>query len=68
MIERAVTNYINSLEIGQDVIQNEFYCPIYSTSNTFTITDLKINGSYATIEVPFDQKAVAGTVTVNINQ
>lgn len=68
LIERAVTNYINSLEIGQNVIQNEFYCPIYSTSNTFTITDLKINGSYATIEVPFDQKAVAGTVTVNINQ
>jgi uncharacterized phage protein gp47/JayE len=66
-IETAVSDFIATYDIGQDVVQNEFFCPVYSTSSTFTITDLKINGAYSTIEIPYNQKAVAGTITVNIN-
>ena len=67
-IETAVANAINGTEIGEDLILNSLYCAAYSVNNHYTITDFQLNDAYNNVTVDFDEKIVAGTVTVNVNQ
>lgn len=76
LIKAAVTNYINGLDIGEDVIQSKLYVPCYldntlPISETYEVTLIEIKrdaGSFGTanIEIDFNELAqtTIGEVTI----
>lgn len=61
-IEQVVTNYINKLEIGEDVILNKIRAVIM---NEPAVTDISITAPTGNTSIGQNQIARVGTITVN---
>ncbi len=69
-IQQAVSDYINGLDIGDDIFFTRVYLPALlsgsSDSLTYEITNLLINGAGVDVVIPFDHVAQMAVSDVNV--
>jgi hypothetical protein len=74
LIKAAVTNYINGLAIGEDVIQSKLYVPCYldntlPVSETYEVDLIQIKrdaGAYGTANIPIAFNELAQTTLSDV--
>ena len=66
-VESVLVDYMNSLNIGQDVLYSEISRIIKSIDNVYDINTLTLNGGTSNISVAVNQIARAGSVTVTFS-
>lgn len=70
LIEQAVSDYINEIGIGNDVLLTKIYIPAYllntPASGTFDIVSIELNASPANVDIDFNEQATCQPSDVNI--
>lgn len=65
--ENAIINYLNSLEIGRDVLYSDINRILKNIQNVYNINTLTLNGSDNDIAIAADEVARQGTITVTFS-
>ena len=67
-IKAAIEDFLNSAEIGENIVYSQLYGYIYKTTGVVKVTEMKLNNTQTDISVARDEKAVAGTITVTTTE
>lgn len=64
LIEDALRQYVNNLQVGDDAIFNHVKAQFFSVEGVHEVTGLTVNGGTANIVIAADHVAVFGTATL----
>lgn len=65
-IKQRITDYINNLGIGQEVIYSQLYNYVYDVTGVYKVTKMTINGN--TVDIPINNIEIAkvGSIAVTV--
>ncbi len=65
LVEDAITDYLLNLDIGDDVVYVHIANVVHDVLGVANYSSLTVEAGVADISIDIDEKAVAGTITVN---
>ena len=65
LIANNITSYVNSLDIGEEVVFSRLYDHIYNVTGVRKVTELTLNGEKSDIEIERTSIAKIGTITIS---
>lgn len=68
LIKDNVTEYINGLGIGDEVVYSRLYDYIYNVTGVYKVTEIKLNNGKTDIAIPKINIAKVGSITTTIGE